>query len=147
MRVNGNKVNETAKASTCGLTLATTKETGKKTKLKEQVNQSIKMVIFMKENGKMIWLMAQELIFIQVELNIMGSGSTISSMAKGRKSGQMGPSIKGNMHKEKRMEKEHFILPMAQNTQANLKIMIFKEQESIYGRMEKFIKVNGKTTK
>lgn len=59
---------------------------------------------FMRAIGKMIKHMDMAYTFIRMELNMMGSGNTICKMAKVRRLGQMGQSLKASMLMEKRTE-------------------------------------------
>ena len=54
----------------------------------------MQMEIYMKESGKMIKLMAMELLWIQIMLDIKAFGWMTYNMGKEKKSGTMGqPSI------------------------------------------------------
>lgn len=64
MTGNGKMVSGMALENNSGLMGLHMRDTGKKISLKEMVNLFMPMAIFMMENGKMIKLMAKELIFI-----------------------------------------------------------------------------------
>jgi hypothetical protein len=62
------------------------------------------MVTFMMVNGWMIKLMGLESIVIWMEQNMKDIGKKINNMEMDWKHGQMAPSMKDNMFKEKNME-------------------------------------------
>lgn len=81
-------------------------------KLVDMGNSIIQTMMFMKENGRMIRQMEEEYIHMLMVLNIMVSGKMINNMALEKKAGLMGHYMKGNIMKERKMEKENLSLLM-----------------------------------
>ena len=93
-------VNGMDKELRTGLMVANTWVSGKKEKLMDRVSQFIKMEIFMRENGKMIWLMDMGLIKKQPEQYTRAIGKMTNNMAKAKRPGQTVLTTKDNLNKE-----------------------------------------------
>ena len=81
----------------------------------DQGDSYIPMVMFMRENGKMIELMEKDNILIKMGLNMLGNGLMMINTEKVKRLGLMVLSIKVHMLKVENMEEGTFNGKMVQN--------------------------------
>lgn len=104
-------------------------------------------VMSMKENGSTIKLKEREYIFIKMELPTQANGLMINSMVMASKNGLMEHNIKAiSMRVSNKVMELLFGLTEA-NMKDNLKIIIYKDLDTMSGLMEDNMKVRGETTK
>lgn len=90
----------------------------------------------MKVIGLMIKRMDKESIFIKMVLPMKDNGKMISNMEKEKNNGQMEQSIKDNIIWGKKMAMENLIGLINLVIMEILKIIIFMEKENTYGMTE-----------
>ena len=94
-------------------------------------------------NGSMIRPMDLECIAISTELNTRDSGKRISNTETVLKLGQMVPSMRANMFKERKMERVDSHGLMVQPIMEYSTRTISKEQANTTGQMAESITVSG----
>ena len=110
-------------------------------------NFTLRMVLFMMEDGNIIKLKDMELIKIKKAINIQAIGQIISKMAQVKKFWKMVPDMLVNLKMALNMEKEY------KNGSMNLNMMVigmrikFLVKEHISGKMAIHIVVNGQIMK
>jgi len=113
----------------------------------DTVDSFTKMVMCMRENGKMTRLMDEEFIFIMMGQSMKESGRMICSTARVQKYGKMLRSILGRTKMERKMDLVHLSGSMVAILSDNLSIMIFQVRVYTPGLMDDAMKDNGSKTK
>jgi hypothetical protein len=97
----------------------------------------------MKENGRMIKLMAMVNICTWMVLVMRDIGKKINSMVSGEKFGLMAQHLKVNMLMVRNMVKVHLLGLIVVSIQVNSLITIFMAKEFTNGLTKDFMRVNG----
>ena len=119
-----------------GLTVLCMSDRGVMTKQTEKGDYNMQTVTCMMESGKMIKLMAVELILMPTEHDMKANGKKIVSTVAGFKHGQMALNIKDSILREKNMELESYFFQMVAHTKEISLTMISMEEELIDGSKE-----------
>lgn len=128
-----------------GLMVLFIKVHGKMIRLMDQENLFIQMEIIIKDNGKTIKL--KDMVYIKklMEETTMVNGFQINHMVTEQNSGQMGISIKDSLVKDINMEMEYINGMTVQLMKGNGIKEKLKVMEHILIMMEEFTRDNGKT--
>lgn len=122
-------------------------DSGKMTRLTEMGNSFMLMVMFMTVSGKMIKLMAWDIICTLMEPPITENGRMTNNTAKALRHGQMAQGMKGHILKAKSMERGPCALLMGVSILETFSSTKSQEEVNMFGLMASRMKDNGRRIK